>query len=348
MSAEAALSLSAPPRRGGALALLALLVGALALLGLALGPARLTLEEMAAALSGAGDPVAGAILTQIRAPRVLLGAVVGAGLALSGAALQGVLRNSLADPALIGVTGGGAVGAALAILLGGAALPEALRPWLLPLAAFCGAALATALIFRLARRDGATSVATLILAGVAVNAMAGAAIGAMLYLSDDAQLRDLTFWTMGGLNGAAWTPTLIAAAVILPAGLGLATMRRALDLLQLGERAAFHAGLDIERAKRNAALFSALAVGAGVAVAGPIGFIGLVAPHLGRLLLGPGHRLLIPAAALLGAALVLAADLAVRLAVPPAEPPIGLATSLIGGPFFLWLILSRMRRGGYA
>jgi iron complex transport system permease protein len=188
-------------------------------------------------------------------------------------------------------------------------------------------------------------VTLLILAGVAVNAIAGAGIGVLVYLSDDTQLRDLTFWSMGSLGAAAWLPAMLAASCILAAALGLSRMARALDLLQLGERAAFHAGLDVERAKHRAALWSALAVGAGTAVTGPIGFVGLVAPHLARLVVGPGHRLAAPAAALLGAALLLGADLGVRLAVPPAEPPIGLATSLIGGPFFLWLLLARMGRG---
>jgi iron complex transport system permease protein len=332
---------------GLALPLIAAAAVGLALAGLALGPVALSLGEVLAALAGEGDARASAIVWQVRAPRVLLGAAVGAGLALAGMALQGVLRNPLADPGLIGVTGGAALGAASVIVLGGAltnGLPEALRPWLLPLAAFAGAVAVTGFVFGLARRSGAVSVTLLILAGVAVNAIAGAAIGVLVYLSNDAQLRDLTFWSMGGLGAAAWTPAMLAAALILAAGAGLARMARALDLFQLGERAAFHAGLDVERAKRSAALWSALAVGAGTAVAGPIGFVGLVAPHLARLLVGPAHRLAAPAAALLGAALLLAADLAVRLAVPPAEPPVGLATALLGGPFFLWLLLTRIRR----
>jgi iron complex transport system permease protein len=268
-------------------------------------------------------------------------------LALSGVALQGILRNPLADPGLIGVTAGAALGAILVIVLGEAlltSLPDALRPYLLPVAAFCGAAGVTAFVFGVSRKAGATSVTTLILAGVAINAIAGAGIGAMVYISDDQQLRDLTFWSMGGLGQADWTSGLIAVACILVAGVGLLQMARALDLFQLGERAAFHSGVDVERTKIKAAGWSALAVGAGTAVAGPIGFIGLVAPHLARLCVGPAHWLVAPSAALIGAALVLAADLAVRTAVPPAEPPIGLATSLIGGPFFLWLLLRYLHR----
>lgn len=320
----------------------ALLAVLFALAGLAFGPVRLDLAQIFAAVAGDADPAAQAILGQIRAPRVVLGAAVGAGLALSGVALQGILRNPLADPGLIGVTAGAALGAILVIVLGEALLtrlPEQLRAYLLPVAAFFGAAIVTAFVFGVARRVGTTSVTTLILGGVAINAIAGAGIGVLVYISDDQQLRDLTFWSMGGLGQADWTSGLIAVACILVAGAGLLRMARALDLFQLGERAAYHSGVDVERAKILAAGWSALAVGAGTAVAGPIGFIGLVAPHLARLSVGPAHRLVAPAAALIGAALLLAADLAVRTAVPPAEPPIGLATSLIGGPFFLWLLL---------
>jgi iron complex transport system permease protein len=334
---------------GAALAILgfALAVLALAVAGIALGPVSLGIGEVASALAGRGEPMAQAIVAQIRAPRVALAAAVGAGLALSGTTLQGVLRNPLADPGLIGVTAGGSLGAVAVIVLGGAvmgAVPAGLRPWLMPAAAFAGASAATALVFGLARRGGATHAATLILAGVAVNAIAGAVVGLMVYVSDDQQLRDLTFWTMGGLGGADWQAAALAAVCIAAAAAGLLRLARALDLLQLGERAAWHAGLEVERVKREAGLWSALAVGAGTAVAGPIAFIGLVAPHIARLCVGPSHRLVAPAAALVGAALLLGADLAVRLVVPPAEPPVGLATSLIGGPFFLWLLLTRMRR----
>ncbi len=341
-------ALAARPSRGTVAILgFALAALALALAGIALGPVPLGLGEIVAAFTGQAEPRAQAIVAGIRAPRVALGAAVGAGLALSGATLQGVLRNPLADPGLIGVTAGAALGAVGVIVLGGALMgevPASFRPWLLPAAAFAGAGAATAFVFAIARTGGTTHTATLILAGVAVNAIAGAAIGLLVYMSDDTQLRDLTFWSMGGLGAASWRAAGLAALCIAAAGLGLARLARALDLLQLGERAAWHAGLEVERVKRAAGVWSALAVGAGTAVAGPIGFVGLVAPHLARLCVGPGHRLTVPAAALIGAGLLLAADLAVRLVVPPAEPPVGLATGLIGGPFFLWLLLSRMRR----
>ena len=346
---EAALSLH-PSTRWPIVGLIGLTVLLLALAELMLGPVTIAPGNVLATLTGRGTDVESAIIWQIRLPRLTLGIAVGASLAVAGAALQGVLRNPLADPGLIGVTGGASLGAVGVIVLGGVvagALPEALRPWMLPLAAFAGSGLVIAFIFALSRREGETSVATLILAGVAVNAISGAAIGAMVYISDDQQLRDLTFWTMGALGGAGW-PLVLAAmmlsALALPVLFG---QTRALDLFQLGERAAFHAGLHVERVKRLVALTTALAVGAVTAAAGPIGFIGLVAPHLARLIVGPAHAVMLPAAMLLGVALVLAADLTVRLAVPPAEPPIGLATSLIGGPFFLWLLLRRRAEQGH-
>ena len=311
-----------------------------------LGPVRIPPAAILAWLNGDADLGTAAILGQIRAPRVLLAVLVGGGLALAGATMQGILRNPLADPGLIGVTGGASLGAVIVIVLGEvlfSGLPPQIRPFLLPIAAFIGAAFVTAFVFLVARRGGQTSVATLILAGVAVNAIAGAGIGAMVYISDDQQLRNLTFWSMGALGGAGWDIVLVTGMIVAAAAIALSRFDRALDLFQLGERAAYHSGLDVERIKLKAGLLTALAVGAVTAAAGPIGFIGLVAPHMARLVMGVGHRWMMPAAALIGTALILFADLIVRLAVPPAEPPIGLATSLIGGPFFLWLLMKRMR-----
>ncbi|MGF1604959.1 MAG: FecCD family ABC transporter permease [Rhodothalassiaceae bacterium] len=323
-----------------------------ALAELTLGPVAIPVEAVLDVLAGQGDPVHQAILIQIRLPRVLTGIAVGAALALGGAVLQGLLRNPLADPGLIGVTGGASLGAVGVIVLGDLLLggiADPLRPFILPLAAFLGAAAVTGFVFMLSRHGGAISVGTLILAGVAITAIAEAGIGALIFLSDDQQLRDLTFWLRGALGGANWTLVTVVCLVASAAAAGLLGLARALDLFQLGERAAFHAGLNVEGAKLRAGLLTALGVGVATAAAGPIGFIGLVAPHLARLLVGAAHRWVLPASALLGIILVLLADLAVRLAVPPAEPPIGLATSLIGGPFFLWLLLRRLKgRGGLA
>lgn len=337
----------AAPLRRPAVAALGAMAGALALAALMFGPVAIPAERIAAVLLGGGDMAERAILIDIRLPRLALALATGVALALAGAAMQGMLRNPLADPGLIGVTGGASMGAVAVIVLGEAlasGLPATLRPWLLPLAAFAGSGAVIALLFALARRAGEGAVATIILAGVAINAIAGAVIGCLVYVSDDQQLRDLTFWSMGGLGAADWRMVPVASGLVALALPLFLRAARALDLMQLGERAAFHAGLDVARARHRLAFATALGVGAVTAAAGPIGFIGLVAPHLARLTVGPAHRALMPVAALYGLALVLAADLGVRLAVPPAEPPIGLATSLIGGPFFLWLLLRR--RGG--
>ena len=318
-------------------------------LALALGPVSLPLLDSVQALwqlSGlptANHDIAQAelIVGQIRLPRALLGLCVGAVLALSGVAMQGLFRNPLADPGLIGLSSGAALGAAVAIV-GGAAfggLPAWLAPYLLSLCAFAGGLGVTALVYRLGRRNGQTSVATMLLAGIALTALAGAAIGLFTYLADDATLRTLTFWNLGSLNGASyarlWPLLLVTAAVAL----WLPRRARALNALLLGESEARHLGFAVERLKRELVFCTALGVGAAVAAAGMIGFIGLVVPHLMRLLVGPDHRLLLPASALAGASLLLLADLLARLLLAPAELPIGIVTALIGAPFFIYLLL---------
>ncbi len=318
-------------------------------LSLALGPVSLPLgDTLRAALRLAGMPLspegleqAELILGQIRLPRTLLGLAVGAVLALSGVAMQGLFRNPLADPGLVGVSSGAALGAAVAIV-GGAAiggLSENLAPYLLSACAFAGGLGVTALVYRLGRRDGQTSVVTMLLAGIALNALAFACIGLFTYLADDATLRTLTFWNLGSLNGASyarlWPLLLITGAVAL----WLPRRAKALNALLLGESEARHLGFEVEKLKRELVLCTALGVGAAVAAAGLIGFIGLVVPHLVRLVAGPDHRVLLPASALAGASLLLFADLAARLVLAPAEMPIGIVTALIGAPFFLYLLL---------
>lgn len=323
--------------------LLALGSGALAVpperVALALG-AGLGLLEMPADFAHEA-----AVVLDLRLPRILMALAVGAGLAVSGAVLQAWFRNPLADPGLIGVSSGAALAAVAMIVLGGP-VAALLGIWALPLAAFLGGTATTLLIHRLARVDGQVDVATLLLAGIAVNAIAGAGIGVMSYLSDDQQLRSLTFWTMGSLAAADWAALAVAAPLVLLPLLPLLALGRDLDTLSLGEEAARHLGVDVRRLKTLSILGVAVTVGAAVAAVGPVGFIGLVVPHLVRLVAGPGHRLLLPACALGGALLVLLADTAARTLAVPAELPIGLLTAGFGGPFFLALLLHRKRRFG--
>ena len=330
-------------------ALTALLLLAL-WLSLALGPVSLPLLDTLEALlrlSGlSGEQVPGQaelIIGQIRLPRTLLGLSVGAVLALCGVAMQGLFRNPLADPGLVGVSSGAALGAAL-VIVGSASLgwglgPLWLQPYLLSLAAFAGGLGVTAVVYRLGRRDGQTSVAAMLLAGVALSALAGALIGLFTYLADDATLRSLTFWNMGSLNGASYARLWPLLLVGVGVAIWLPRRATALNALLLGESEARHLGFEVERLKRELVLCTALGVGAAVAAAGLIGFIGLVVPHLLRLLVGPDHRILLPASAMAGAALLLLADLLARLLLAPAELPIGIITALLGAPFFLYLLV---------
>ena len=317
-------------------------------LSLALGPVSLPLADTLRALvSITGINLAEAqmqtelIISQIRLPRTLLGLMVGAVLALTGVAMQGLFRNPLADPGLIGVSSGAALGAAV-VIVGSSrwlTIPIALEPYVLSVAAFGGGLLVTALVYRLGRRGGQTQVATMLLAGVALSALSGAIIGLFTYLADDATLRALTFWNLGSLNGASYARLWPLLLVALGVACWLPRRADALNALLLGESEARHLGFDVERIKRELILCTALGVGAAVAAAGLIGFVGLVVPHLMRLLVGPDHRLLLPASALAGGALLLLADLAARLVVAPAEMPIGIVTALIGAPFFIFLLI---------
>lgn len=285
------------------------------------------------------------VLTQIRLPRLVMAVLIGAALAVAGASMQGLFRNPLADPGLIGVSAGAALAATLWLALKPALPSINLLPAVavLPLAAFLGGSLAALAALSLGQREGHTSVATLLLAGLSINAVALAAIGLLQQLTDDTTLRDITRWMLGSLGKAGWPEIAAAAPLLLAPVLLLPREARALDALLLGEAEASHLGVDVERLKLRVLLLSVLAVGAGVALAGMIGFVGLLAPHLLRLIAGPGHRLLLPASALFGAALLLLADTAARTIAAPLELPVGALTALIGGPFFLWL-LARYRQ----
>jgi iron complex transport system permease protein len=288
-----------------------------------------------------------AVLTQIRFPRVLLGLIVGASLGIAGAALQGLFRNPLADPGLIGVSAGAGLGAALWVVLGASALPM-LGPWGMTLAAFAGGALVTWLAWKMANVQHLVSTVHLLLAGVAFNSLAGSGIGALIFLSDDEQLRTITFWMLGGLGGATW-PAVTASGVIALIGMIiLLPLGRALNLLALGEVDAYHLGLNTKAINHRVILGGTLAVGAAVSAAGGIGFIGLVIPHLLRLFIGPDHRFLLPGSAILGATLLVASDLVARTAAAPLEVPVGVITAFFGAPFFLWLVWKQRRMLSYA
>ncbi len=284
-----------------------------------------------------------AVLWNIRLPRVVLGGLVGAALAVSGALLQGIFRNPLADPGLIGVSSGAALGAVFTIISGVAVFGI----YTLPIAAFLAGAATTLFVYRLSRRHGRTDIAMLLLVGLALNALAGAMTGLLTYLADDAQLRSIVFWTLGGLGGALWETVLAAAPPILLALVLAPRLGFYLNLFALGEVEARHLGVNIEWVKRFAVLMAALATGAAVALTGPIGFIGLIVPHMVRLAIGPDHRLLIPACILGGATLLVLADLLARTLAAPAEIPVGLLTAFAGGPFFLALILRTRRQYGF-
>lgn len=322
------------------LALTALMHGAVPI------PARDVVSTLGRALGAAGEPGRqDLVVLSIRLPRVLLAMLVGAALALSGALMQGLFRNPLADPGLIGVSAGSALAAGATIVLGDVLLAPLLGGRLpfavLPIGAFLGGLTSTLLLYGIATRGGRTSIATMLLAGIALGALAGAMSGFLAFLSDDRQLRDLTFWTLGSFGGASWTKLAAVAPIILPLLIAAPLLARGLNGLALGEAEAFHLGLDVQRIKTIAILVVALAVGASVAAAGVIGFVGIVVPHLVRLAVGANHRVLLPGSALGGAILLLGADILARSLAAPAELPIGILTAALGAPFFLWLLLTR-------
>lgn len=284
------------------------------------------------------------VLWDVRLPRLAMGVLVGAALAVSGVVMQGLFRNPLADPGIVGVSAGAGLGAITAIVFGGL-LPVTLLAWvgdgLIALAAFLGGWASVLILYRVSTRQGQTSVATMLLAGIALAALFGAVTGVMVYLADDQQLRDLTFWGMGSLAGATWAKVATAAPIILASITCTQFLARALNGLAMGEAIAHHMGIPVQRSKNIAVLTVAGATGAAVAVSGGIGFIGIVVPHLLRLSTGPDHHRLLMNSALLGATLLLCADMISRVIVAPAELPIGIVTAILGAPVFFWILLRR-------
>jgi iron complex transport system permease protein len=281
------------------------------------------------------------VILDIRLPRAILGLMAGAGLAVSGAVMQGLFRNPLADPGVVGVSAGASLGAVGSIVLGSsllAPLAFALGPFLIPIAAFAGGLTVTVLLYVIASRDGETQVATLLIAGIAIGALAMAGTGLLVYMAEDQQLRDISFWSLGSLAGATWDKALITLGVVGPSLLVLPFLARGLNAFTLGEAAAMHMGVPVETLKKLCIFLVAAMTGVAVAFCGVIGFVGIIVPHILRLAVGPDHRFLLPASALLGGVLLIGADIAARLVVAPAELPIGILTALMGAPFFLWIL----------
>lgn len=273
----------------------------------------------------------------IRLPRVLLAVIVGCALACSGVVMQGLFRNPLADPGLLGISSGAALFVAMSIVLP-MSLPAVIALYGHMVAAFAGSVVVSLIVFTLSR-FGHGNLSRLLLAGIAINAICVAIISVLTYISDDQQLRQFSLWMMGSLGQAQWPTLVVAASLIVPACVASFLLSRRLNLLQLGDEDAHYLGVDVRRTQLQLLLLSALLVGAAVAVTGVIGFIGLVIPHLLRMRIGADHRWLLPGSALGGACLLLLADTLARTLVAPAEMPVGLLTSLLGGPYFLWLIL---------
>ncbi|WP_172742726.1 FecCD family ABC transporter permease [Citrobacter youngae] len=311
---------------------LAFMLGVMTILATGFGALRLPVSL----LWQDGDDALRQIWLTIRLPRVLLALVIGGSLALAGCVMQGLFRNPLADPGLLGISSGAACAVALWVVLP-VSLPALLMLYAPMMAAFLGALAATVVIFILSQqRDG--SLSRLLLVGIAINALCGAAVGVLSWISNDAQLRQLSLWGMGSLGSAQWSTLLAVTSLMLPTVLVIWRLAAALNLLQLGEEEAHYLGVDVRMIQRILLLCSALLVAAAVAVSGVIGFIGLVVPHLMRMWLGSDHRAVIPGSVLAGAFLLLIADTLARTAVAPAEMPVGLLTSLLGAPWFLWLI----------
>ncbi len=290
-------------------------------------------------------PAGDVTLWEVRFPRVLLAALVGAALATAGALLQGVFANPLAEPGVIGVSAGAAVGAGVVIVVGGAFAAA----WSVAGGAFAAGLATTVLVYVLARSNGRTEVVTLVLTGVAINAFAGGVLSFLLFTASPAARDQIVFWQLGSLNGATWQAVAVVASLTALGVLAAVLMAPKLDLLALGESAARHLGVDVERLRRNVIVVVAVLATAGVAFTGIILFVGLIVPHLVRMLVGPAHRVLIPLSAVLGAVVLLAADIGARSLVHNADLPLGMLTSLVGGPFFFWLLRrTRARAGGWA
>ncbi len=320
------------------------------IIALMTGGVTITLTELIAAASNSTNlDLKYAILWEIRLPRVILAMIVGAGLAICGAAMQAIFRNPLADPGLIGVSSGAALGAVSTIVLGStifSAFTASFTIYAVPIGAFIGCVTVCLFIYRLSALNGQLTVISLLLAGIAVNAIVSAVIGILTLVSTDQQLRDLTFWSMGSLAGNHFSMMLPSLIIIVLSSAYLLRLAHPLNLYLLGEEQAKHVGINVNTLKKKVFICTALCTGSAVAITGVIGFVGFIIPHIMRLIIGPDHRHLLPSSIVAGALFLSLADLLARTVILPAELPIGLITSAIGGPFFLFILLKtyRLRR----
>ncbi len=311
------------------------------LLGVRFGSVSLSTADVLGVFLGGGDAVQRDIVLSLRLPRVLLAGLVGGGLALAGVTFQAVLRNPLAEPYILGISSGAAVAAVIVLSLGWASAGS----WLLPLATFVGALSAIGLVFRVATATGrGLDVRVLLLAGVVVAAFFSACITLVLAFSSAQTVQTAVIWMMGSLAAADWTNVATASLYTIPAGVVLMGIARPLNLMAIGDETAHYLGADVEGVKRVALVLAALVTAAGVAVAGVIGFVGLVVPHAIRLLIGSDHRALLPLAFLAGATFLTLADLAARVTLAPTEIPVGVVTAFVGVPLFLVLLRRSLAR----
>ncbi|MBX2901050.1 MAG: iron ABC transporter permease [Cyclobacteriaceae bacterium] len=340
-------------KTGTIVAVLACILVVVMLVALSVGQVTIPLKEIVLiALHKTGlvayepDVVFETVLWNIRLPRIVMTVLIGASLAVSGAALQGLFRNPLVEPGLIGVSSGAAFAVVLLVVFGSTLMVNAGTglSLLMPLAAFLGGLLATTVVIKIGQQVGKTNIAVLILGGVAINALAGALMGLVIFYADENQLRMFTFWTLGDLGGATWQKILIAAPLLLLSCVGMLKFQFPLNALALGEAEAFHMGVDVERVKKSIVFLGALGVGVSVSLAGIIGFVGLVVPHLVRVVFRADNRLVLPASVLGGPVLLLAADMLARTLVAPSELPIGVVTALVGAPFFIFLLQKANQR----
>lgn len=331
---------------GRLIGILLILLPVVALFSLTVGTVSISwLEALGAIFGNASSAQIDTILFDIRLPRILLAIFVGAVLASTGAVMQGLFRNPLADPSLIGVSSGASVGASIMIVTAGGAIQGGALVGLslVSIGAFVGGFLATLLVYRLATSGMGTSVTTMLLAGIAIGALAGALNSLLSYFSDNDMLRQISLWQMGNLSGASWLKVSIMGVVAVLLMSLFPRDSKALNALLLGESEARHLGINVQWVKRRLIALTALGVGVSLAVAGLVGFVGLIMPHIIRLMIGPDHRWLIPASGLAGAVLLVIADSLARVVVIPAELPTGILTAILGAPFFVILLLQQRK-----